>query len=97
MQTSHKQKNAIIEPTQTVNFTVCPIRELNLRSGNTFKEPVNNQKKLDFLKGSRERANFKILPTNGASACWKICWDKRQLDLVSEKRQIVDRGKINIS
>ena len=55
---------------------------------NTFKEPISKKKKK--LKASRERAKFKIMPTDGASVCWQIGQDRRQLDLVKEEKKIVD-------
>ena len=60
---------------------------------NTLKEPLS-KKKLICLKTSSEGTKFKILPTDGARACWQICLDRRQLGLVNEEGQIVDHGKI---
>ena len=45
---------------------------------------------LRLIKGRERAIFFKIWPTDGASACWQIGLDRRQLGLVSEKGPIED-------
>ena len=47
-----------------------------------------------FLKASRERVDFKILPIDGAKVCKPIGLDRRQLGLVREEGQFVDIGNM---
>ena len=42
------------------------------------------------MKSSRERASFKIQPTDGASAGWQTGLDSRKRALVSEEKKIVN-------
>ena len=46
------------------------------------------------LKASREKAEFKIMPTYGARACCQIGLNRRQLGLVGEEMQIMDLKNI---
>ena len=66
--------------------------ELNLREGSTFEEPISKKTKhFETDKRQGESIFFKkIWPTDGASACWQIGLDRRQLGLVSEKGPIED-------
>ena len=68
---------------------IQPHRELNPRSGSTFKKPFFNS-----FTASRKRANFKIVPIDGAQAFKPIGLDRKQLGLEREEGKIVDHRNL---
>ena len=58
-----------------------------------MKEPILKTNK-KYLKASREKAKFKILPTDGARAFWQIGQHDRQLGHLHKKELILGNGKV---
>ena len=71
-----------------INWPVSLVRNLICHRGTPLKCLFLNKYILNFLKDSKEKGSFKILPTYGVRAYRPVGLDRRQLGLVGKEGKL---------